>query len=133
MSLLLKKDRDPLDCGSYRPISSLNNDVKILAKVLAHRLEDILPSLIYPDRTGFIKKKTKPWQGLPFKLLFAIAIEQLPTAIRSNGHIQGIWRGGVEHKVLLLYMQTIYFCWSQKHFIIRSPHCIGAFQSVCGK
>ena len=50
--------RIPLvDCASYRPISLLNNDVKILAKVLARRLEDVLPSVISPDQTGFIKNR----------------------------------------------------------------------------
>lgn len=38
ISLLLKKDRDPTSCGNYRPISLLNVDCKILAKVLARRL-----------------------------------------------------------------------------------------------
>ena len=42
ISLLLKKDKDPLDCASYRQISLLNTDLKILAKILAHRLEDVL-------------------------------------------------------------------------------------------
>ncbi len=57
ISLLLKKDKDPLDCASYRPISLLNCDVKILAKVLASRLEDVLPTVISPDQTGFIKNR----------------------------------------------------------------------------
>lgn len=57
ISLLLKKDKDPLDCASYRPISLLNCDVKILAKVLASRLEDVLPTIISPDQTGFIKNR----------------------------------------------------------------------------
>lgn len=43
ISLLLKKDKDPLDCASYRPMSLLNTDVKILAKVLAHRWNIISP------------------------------------------------------------------------------------------
>lgn len=43
ITLLLKKDKDPTSCGSYRPISLLNVDIKILAKVMAHRLESILP------------------------------------------------------------------------------------------
>ena len=35
ISLLLKKDKDPLLCGSYRSISLLNVDFKILSKILA--------------------------------------------------------------------------------------------------
>lgn len=42
--------------GSYRPISLLNSDYKILAKILARHLEDVLPSIISPDQTGFVKQ-----------------------------------------------------------------------------
>ena len=56
ISVILKKVKDPLSCGSYRPISLLNVDCKLLAKVLADRLEATLPSIISPDQTGFIKK-----------------------------------------------------------------------------
>lgn len=55
ISLLLKKDKDPNLCGSYRPLSLLNVDVKVLAKVLASRLEAVLPSIISEEQTGFIK------------------------------------------------------------------------------
>lgn len=54
ITLLLKKDKDPLLCNSYRPISLLNVDFKILAKVLASRLQSIMPTLINSDQTGFI-------------------------------------------------------------------------------
>lgn len=49
ISLILKKDKDPLLCSSYRPISLLNVDFKLLSKLLALRLESILPSIISPD------------------------------------------------------------------------------------
>lgn len=44
ISLILKKGKDPEQCGSYRPISLLNVDIKILAKMLAKRLESIIPN-----------------------------------------------------------------------------------------
>lgn len=55
ITVLLKPDKDPLDCSSYRPISLLNVDVKILSKVLASRIEHIIPDIISQDQTGFIK------------------------------------------------------------------------------
>lgn len=53
--LIPKKDKDPLSCESYRPISLLNVDCKILGKCLAKRLEKVLPALISPDQTGFVQ------------------------------------------------------------------------------
>ncbi|KAA8577775.1 hypothetical protein FQN60_005362, partial [Etheostoma spectabile] len=81
ISLIVKKDKDPNLCGSYRPISLLNNDVKLLAKVLARRLETCLPSIISEDQTGFI----------------------LGRQLSSNGSpaFSGILRGGMEHRVSL--------------------------------
>lgn len=37
--------------GSYRPISLLQLDIKILAKVLALRLNKVILTLIHPDKT----------------------------------------------------------------------------------
>ena len=54
ISLLLKKDKDPLLCGSRRPISLLNVDLKILSKILYNRLRQVVPDLISTDQTGFI-------------------------------------------------------------------------------
>lgn len=57
ISLIHKKDKDPLDPASYRPVSLLNVDNKILAKIVATRLETILPTIISQDQTGFIKNR----------------------------------------------------------------------------
>ena len=55
IALLLKKDKDPISCGSYRPLSLLNADVKVLAKVIASRLESVFPHIISEEQNGFIK------------------------------------------------------------------------------
>lgn len=39
MILLLKQGKDPTDCSSYRPLSLMNSDVNLLAKVLPHQLQ----------------------------------------------------------------------------------------------
>ena len=53
ISLLLKKDKNPTLCGSYRPISLLNVDCKILAKILSLRLQLVIPSIVPLDQTCF--------------------------------------------------------------------------------
>lgn len=55
ISQILKKAKCPEDCASYKLISLLNVDLKILSKVLARRLESLLPILVKEDQTGLIK------------------------------------------------------------------------------
>lgn len=55
--LLLKKGRDETNVASYRPLSLLNSDQKIIAKVLANRLNKHIGTLIHSDQTGFIPER----------------------------------------------------------------------------
>lgn len=55
--LLLKKNRDDTNVASYRPLSLLNSDQKIIAKVLTNRLKEHISTLIHPDQTGFIPER----------------------------------------------------------------------------
>ena len=58
ITILLKKEKDPYEPSSYRPISLENVDCKILSKVLAMRLEKVLPKIINEDQVGFIKGRS---------------------------------------------------------------------------
>ena len=55
ISLIPKKSKDKTILENLRPISLLNVDYKILTKVIAKRIEKVLPTLIHPDQTGYVK------------------------------------------------------------------------------
>lgn len=55
LRVLTKKDSDPTLPGSYRPISLINIDAKILSQIIAHRLAVVLLLLINPAQQGFIR------------------------------------------------------------------------------
>lgn len=44
-------------CSNYCLLSFTNRDFKIISKALAMRLETIIPSIIHPVQTGFIKSR----------------------------------------------------------------------------
>lgn len=52
--LLPKPGKDPGYPESYRPISLLQVDIKILAKILSLRLNQVILSLIHADQAGFM-------------------------------------------------------------------------------
>lgn len=49
-----RKDKNPLHPESYRPIWLLSTDVKILAKILASRLNKVIKHIIHSDQVGFM-------------------------------------------------------------------------------
>ena len=55
ITLIPQKDFSLLDLSNWRPITLLNVDYKILAKVIAKRIESSYSKLINSDQTGFIK------------------------------------------------------------------------------
>ena len=57
ISLIPKQDKDKRYPKNWRPISLLNNDYKIAAKAIALRLEKVLPTIINPSQTGYVKER----------------------------------------------------------------------------
>ena len=55
ISLMPKKDKDTTQLKNWRPLSMLNMDYKLVAKVIANRIKSKLPKLIHPDQTGSVK------------------------------------------------------------------------------
>ena len=55
ISLIPKDENNLTTLSNWRPITLLNVDYKILAKVIAKRIEPVLPKLIHSNQTGFIK------------------------------------------------------------------------------
>jgi hypothetical protein len=58
LTLVPKKDKDIRFLKNWRPISLLNADYKILAKVLAMRIQTVIPYLINHDQSGCIKHRS---------------------------------------------------------------------------
>lgn len=58
IAVLPKPERDRLQCGFYLPISLLNSDVKVLAKLLAKPLQKVVLQLVHSDQTGFMPGKS---------------------------------------------------------------------------
>ncbi len=57
ITLLPKQNKNHYNLKNWRPISLLNTDYKIIAKLLANRLKLVLPYIINGDQTGYLKNR----------------------------------------------------------------------------
>ena len=57
LSLNPKKDKDIRRIKNWRPITLLNTDYKIIAKLLGIRLQTVLPKLIHSDQVAYLKNR----------------------------------------------------------------------------
>ena len=58
ITLIEKKGKDKRLVKNWRPISLINVDAKIASKVLAKRMEKVLPTIIHPDQNAFVKGRS---------------------------------------------------------------------------
>ena len=78
--ILLHKKGSRNKISNYRPISILNCDYRIFARILAARLNPAAQLLVHPDQTGFIKGRLITDNGILLTSLIEYA-EYDPTAI----------------------------------------------------
>ena len=57
-SHLLKKGKDRSFLENWQSISLVNVDAKIMSKVIATRIKNVLPNIIHHNQTGFIKDRS---------------------------------------------------------------------------
>ena len=57
ITLIEKKGKDCSLLENGRPISLVNVDAKIISKVLATRIKNVLPTIIHHNQSGFVKDR----------------------------------------------------------------------------
>ena len=57
IKLLEKKEKDKSLISNWRPISLLNLDYKIISKLFASRLKNILPNFISSQQTAYVAQR----------------------------------------------------------------------------
>ena len=55
ITLIQKKERDTRFIKNWWPISLLNVDLKVASKALAFRMRQVIPLLIHPNQTAYVK------------------------------------------------------------------------------
>ena len=57
ITLIEKKGKDRCFIENWRPISLLNVDAKIMSKVIATRIKNVLPNIIHHNQSGYVKDR----------------------------------------------------------------------------
>jgi len=57
ITLIEKKGKDCCFLENWRPISLVNVDAKIMSKVLATRIKNVLPNTIHHNQSGFVEDR----------------------------------------------------------------------------
>ena len=55
ITVIGKKDRDVRYINNWQPVSLLNIDLKVEPKAIAFRMLKVIPLLVHPDQTAYVK------------------------------------------------------------------------------
>ena len=108
IALFVKLGKDALFLGNWRPLTLLNCDYKIHAKILAIRLNTVLPKLIHPMQTGFINNRNIAENIFSLiKVIDHCNKEKIPAVILSFDFQKAF--DSVEWSVIRSIMETMNF------------------------
>lgn len=88
VTVIPKPNKNPEEVENYRPISLINNDLKILTKIMANRLSSFISRYVHTDQVGFILGRQGP--------------DQIRRAIDLVSLLQSGWDGGPKQEGMLL-------------------------------
>lgn len=75
-----KPGKEPVTPQNFDPISLLNTDLNLYARIVAQRLAPIMPQLIHSDQVGFTLGRQAPDATRKItNLLYFTEIKQTPT------------------------------------------------------
>ena len=142
LTLLPKPGREPSEIRNWRPITLSNCDAKIFSRILANRLALILPRLLHPDQSGFVRGRSAPDVAMTIKTVLAHAAEhQIDGALAFLDQEKAYDR--VAHPYLLAVLERFGFPSSLARvffntsgpshtFILDDGHPLPAVLVACG-
>lgn len=99
ITIIPKDLKDHTIPGNFRPISLLNMDIKILARILVNRLKPILPTIVHPNQTGLIAgREVRDNSNQVIQLIHwaEIQTDQPPCLLLSTDARKGVRQVGLD-------------------------------------
>ena len=128
------------DLDDYRPITLLNAELKILARVLANRLQLVIRDLIGPEQNYAVKGRSIQdnlhlIREILSPLLYVLALEPLLRRLRDEGArpaLRGIPLAGSVHARISAYADDITVFVSSRLDILAVKKAVERYEKVAG-
>lgn len=90
ISVIPKLGKDPSKVSNYRPILLINNDLKIMMKILSNRMASFIGSYVHKDPVEFIPGRQGP--------------DRIRRAVDNISLLNSGWDGGAPQEGFLLFL-----------------------------
>ncbi|KAG8100647.1 hypothetical protein GUJ93_ZPchr0013g35164 [Zizania palustris] len=133
--ILVPKKSNPTMVNDYRPISLVNSVIKIITKLLANRLQPLMPSIIHGNQYGFVKGRSiQDCLAWTFEYTHQCHCSKDPVALLKLDFEKAF--DTVEHSTILLMLSHLGFpsCWIRWiSSLLLSAHSAVVLNGIIGK